>query len=93
MPKASSALLPGIGGKLGVTEAKYAQMLAAQGGVCAICLRPPKKKRLCVDHHHKTGLLRGLLCFRCNYGIGWYNDDLPRLRRLVTYMEKYHAGQ
>lgn len=41
-------------------------MLETQGGGCAICKRPPKKLRLSVDHDHKTGLVRGLLCFGCN---------------------------
>jgi hypothetical protein len=45
---------------------EYEARLAAQGGVCAICGRPPKTRRLDVDHEHKTGAVRGLLCHRCN---------------------------
>ena len=41
-------------------------MLAEQGGGCAICGAPPKTRRLHVDHDHKTGEIRGLLCYRCN---------------------------
>jgi hypothetical protein len=41
-------------------------MLADQGGHCAICPRPPTTTRLHVDHDHKTGLIRGLLCWWCN---------------------------
>jgi len=51
----------------GITEAQYEAILAQQNGVCAICFRPPKKLRLGVDHDHKTGRVRGLLCFRCNH--------------------------
>lgn len=58
----------------GLTIERYDGMLVAQGGVCAICGNPPKKRRLCVDHDHKTGKVRGLLCFRCNYGLSWFRD-------------------
>jgi Recombination endonuclease VII len=47
-------------------------MLAEQGGGCAICGAEPKTKRLHVDHDHKTGAVRGLLCFRCNRLIPTY---------------------
>ena len=52
--------------QLGVTDAEYDRLLAAQGGGCAICGNPPKTRRLHVDHDHKTGRVRGLLCHRCN---------------------------
>ena len=51
---------------LKVTDDEYEGMLAEQGGVCAICGNPPKVKRLHVDHDHATGVIRGLLCHRCN---------------------------
>jgi hypothetical protein len=51
---------------LGITDADYAAMLARQYGGCAICGRPPKTRRLHVDHDHRTGAVRGLLCHRCN---------------------------
>lgn len=44
----------------------YDELLEAQGGVCAICGRPPKTRRLHLDHDHKTMRVRGLLCHRCN---------------------------
>lgn len=49
-------------------RARYDELLAIQGGVCALCGNPPKEggRRLHVDHDHKTLELRGLLCFRCN---------------------------
>lgn len=52
----------------------YATMLESQGGKCAICRARPKSKRLAVDHDHKTGAVRGLLCSRCNHelmGAAW----------------------
>jgi Recombination endonuclease VII len=50
----------------GITEAQYNELLAYQGGCCAICRKPPKGRRLAVDHDHKTGKVRGLLCYFCN---------------------------
>lgn len=50
-----------------ITPEEYDQILAYQGGVCAICKKPPKPgKRLAVDHDHQTGFIRGLLCFYDN---------------------------
>jgi hypothetical protein len=50
-----------------LTPEEYDQILEHQGGKCAICHRLPKPgKRLAVDHDHKTGFVRGLLCFMCN---------------------------
>jgi len=52
--------------QLGVSDDEYARLLEAQGGGCAICGAKPKTRRLHVDHDHKTGKVRGLLCHRCN---------------------------
>ena len=52
--------------RTGIPLAEYDALLAAQGGGCAICGNPPKTRRLHVDHDHKTGKVRGLLCHRCN---------------------------
>jgi hypothetical protein len=76
--------------KYGISLADYEAMLRRQGGVCGICKRKPGKRRLCVDHDHKTGQVRGLLCGRCNSGNGFYQDD-PRLTRAATaYLERAH---
>ena len=50
-----------------MTVKKYANLLKKQKGVCAICGKPPKGLKLAVDHDHKTGRIRGLLCAYCNY--------------------------
>jgi hypothetical protein len=50
-----------------ITPEEYDEILLAQDGRCGICEKPPKPgKRLAVDHDHKTGIIRGLLCFYCN---------------------------
>ena len=58
--------------QLGVTPAEYARMLAAQNGHCALCPNTPKTRRLSVDHDHRTGAVRGLLCYRCNRALPAY---------------------
>jgi hypothetical protein len=60
--------------QLGVTSEQYEAMLAAQGGGCAICGNPPKTRRLDVDHDHRTGKVRGLLCHRCNRALPSWVD-------------------
>lgn len=53
-----------------ITPEEYDLILAEQGGVCAVCKKPPKEnKRLAIDHSHRSGLVRGLLCF---FVIGGY---------------------
>ena len=58
--------------QLGVTPADYDRLLAAQGGHCALCPNTPKTRRLHVDHDHRTGAVRGLLCYRCNRALPAY---------------------
>lgn len=75
----------------GITQADYDRMFAEQGGVCAICRKPQHHSRfsnLCVDHCHKTGAVRGLLCSSCNRAIGYLGDDLDRLQAAIRYLAK-----
>ena len=72
--------------KYGITAADYAKMFKAQRGTCAICGRPPKKIQLAVDHDHKTKKVRGLLCFRCNYGLPWFSSDERILAKAAAYI-------
>jgi hypothetical protein len=58
-----------------LTDQDYETILSFQGGVCAICRRPPVSKRHAVDHDHKTGLIRGLCCAKCNRIIGSLRDS------------------
>jgi hypothetical protein len=70
----------------------YDEMLKAQNGVCVICRGPGtlqngKRASLVVDHCHKTGKVRGLLCHNCNVGIGNLRDDPELLRTALAYLE------
>ena len=74
--------------KFGITQADYLAMLDAQGGGCALCERPPSKKRsLHVDHDHVTGEVRGLLCFTCNNGLGQFREQPGVFEAAVTYLQ------
>jgi len=71
----------------GITEEDYQNRLQQQDGRCALCLKLPSKRvRLSVDHDHATGRVRGLLCARCNRGLGRFEWNTGVLRRLLAYV-------
>ncbi|MER7567378.1 endonuclease VII domain-containing protein [Streptomyces sp. NPDC097941] len=70
--------------KYGITEAQRDELIAAQGGVCCVCLTAPATD---VDHCHKTGRVRGVLCFNCNSGLGLLRDDPEAMYRAADYLE------
>jgi hypothetical protein len=76
----------------GMSVAEYQEMLTSQGSRCAICKKNTKNgQRLSVDHDHATGKVRGLLCVRCNYVVGWVEDtaSVPDLlNRVARYLVK-----
>lgn len=82
----------------GITVDIYYQMLENQGGGCAICKTkvPSQRARkyakyeaFFVDHCHSTGRVRGLLCNRCNRGLGYFDDELQRLIAASNYLKEY----
>jgi len=73
--------------KFGLTEAEYDELLADQGGGCAICGEPPADGvSLHVDHDHDTGAVRGLLCMRCNNALGLFREDAALLTEAAHYL-------
>lgn len=62
-----------------------------QKGLCALCDNPLGKnmKSWHIDHNHKTKVIRGLLCFKCNSGLGLFNDDYILLKKALAYLKKY----
>lgn len=83
----------------GITIDDYDRIFEKQGGVCAICgNRETIKnrwgtKRLSVDHDHETGEVRGLLCRKCNAGLGFFEDKIDNLNSAIDYLkDKYKRG-
>lgn len=71
----------------GVTPARLAEMLRDQGAGCAIC-RIDITAKPCVDHDHTTGKVRGLLCRKCNSGLGMFQDSPEFLARATEYLQR-----
>lgn len=74
----------------GITSDDYLLMLESQNNVCAICRGPQTNTRtnyFDVDHCHKTGKVRGLLCTNCNHGIGKFQDDKELMLHAYNYLE------
>jgi hypothetical protein len=74
----------------GLSLEQFNAMSAQQNGLCAICRRPPrdKKQRLCVDHDHVTGKVRGLLCLHCNVLLGKAEDSETILQAAIDYIRR-----
>lgn len=69
-----------------LTVPEYEKILSFQGGVCAGCSLPPRGIRLAVDHCHKTGRIRGLLCWLCNRSVGLLRDRAAIALGLGKYL-------
>lgn len=81
----------------GLTLEQYEAKLSEQGGVCAICGKPPlggstSTASLHVDHDHVTGEIRALLCHKCNPAIGQFSDDPALLERAAAYLRRYQEA-
>ncbi len=77
--------------KYGISLAEYRRMEAEQGGVCYLCRSPcATGRRLAVDHDHKTGSVRALLCGNCNKAIGCFKEDAALMERAIAYL-RHHA--
>lgn len=73
----------------GITPEQFSAMLTAQGGRCAICRSDkPFGKNFHLDHCHVTGRVRGILCKRCNNGIGFFDDDISKMKLAMEYLAK-----
>jgi hypothetical protein len=77
----------------GLTGKDYENMATLQRGVCAICGKPPSgrkiEKNLHVDHDHKSGLVRALLCNRCNRVLGLIGDDALIASKIISYLNQH----
>ena len=83
--------------RFNITQEQYDSILQKQGGMCKICKKDNKGKRLCIDHDHSCcsgryscgKCIRGLLCNQCNRFIGEVNEDIDRLKSMVKYITTY----
>ncbi len=78
----------------GITEIQFRQMHADQNGKCATCSKEiiifgthaDRQKLACIDHCHKTGMVRGLLCNQCNLVVGYLGDSIDVAKRIIIYL-------
>lgn len=77
----------------GMSLESYNIILEAQGRVCKICASTATHQRgLVVDHDHKTGKVRGIICHHCNTALGNAFDSIPRLQALIAYLQKHEES-
>ncbi|MEU8228746.1 endonuclease VII domain-containing protein [Actinoplanes sp. NPDC048967] len=75
---------PHLRRRYGVGQVEFDEMVAEQGGVCAIRGASDPQH---VDHDHRTGWVRGILCFNCNGGLGQFRDNPVFLAEAITYLK------
>ena len=83
--------------KFGLTELDYQAKFDSQDGLCAICRHPEeiidprngKRRALALDHDHRSGKIRDLLCGSCNRALGFLKEDLLRVEAMATYIRKH----
>lgn len=75
----------------GVTLEQHEEMLRSQGYRCAICGSddPFNKLGWQTDHDHTSGMVRGILCRKCNLLLGFAGDDIERLMQAVAYLRRF----
>lgn len=79
----------------GMSEEDFNNMLSGQDGKCEICKTPLtlERRQTCVDHCHKSGKVRGLLCVRCNSGLGQFVENISSLKAAIAYLELHETKQ
>lgn len=75
--------------KIKLTVEEYKEMIVLQNNLCAICKLPQENKALAIDHDHITKKVRGLLCQKCNIGIGNMKDSIENLENAIIYLKNY----
>lgn len=72
----------------GVTFIQRLAMIEEQSNLCAIC--DTEMKKAYIDHCHYTGRIRAALCFKCNTGLGVFDDDVDKLHSAIIYLNKFN---
>ena len=74
--------------KYSINEVTHNNMLNNQKGLCKICSKTNyNNKMLSIDHDHKTGVVRGLLCSKCNLALGGFCDSPDLLEKAINYLK------
>lgn len=76
--------------KYGITLSEFNEILKFQENKCIICKNLFNTNKICVDHCHKTGKVRALLCNNCNSGLGFFNDNIDFLKEAILYLGNYN---
>lgn len=81
----------------GIPKEQFLALFEAQGGACAICSRAlelegPRSDQPHLDHCHETGKVRGILCVKCNAGLGQFKDNPASLERAASYLRAFLGG-
>lgn len=83
--------------KFGMTQETYNSMCVKQNNLCAICTKEARPLKgdirfpLQIDHDHKTGVVRELLCHKCNTILGQCDDDENILKKAIAYLQRHRA--
>jgi hypothetical protein len=78
----------------GLTQFDYDELLKKQKNSCAICKKSDwDSKNRHIDHDHKTGLVRGILCFKCNVAVAIIEDSPDRLAGIENYLNKFKGKE
>lgn len=78
--------------KYGISLDEYNKLVIVQNNLCAICKKSETKLfrgkpiSLAVDHDHKNGKIRGLLCYSCNLGLGLFKDNIDNFKNVIQYL-------
>lgn len=81
----------------GISLEQYEAMFVQQNGLCAICQKPERVMRsgnvlkLAIDHNHKTGQIRKLLCAHCNQALGKLHEDPNIMKNMISYIESFNV--
>jgi hypothetical protein len=78
--------------KYGLKRGQFEEMLAARGGRCDICAEVIVN-RPCLDHCHRTGSVRGILCNACNSALGSFRDSPDLLRAAIAYLKRHAEAE
>lgn len=70
----------------GMTLQDFENLVTGQNGLCKICDKPSVGK-FHIDHCHETGVVRGLLCQKCNMGLGNFGDDIQKMLKAIEYIK------